>query len=140
MSPETTAARRVGALVLAALAVLALAVLLIGDRQNLFQPKNRYYVRFVSVAGLRQGSDVQLNGVNVGSVERIVLPADTPQAIVERLNQEIETIAKSQQTATQFSRNGITVEYTSPEAFAQIIRDDRRRWGEVAKASGAQIE
>ena len=83
MSPETTAARRVGALVLAALAVLALAVLLIGDRQNLFQPKNRYFVRFVSVVGLRQGSDVQLNGVNVGSVERIVLPADTGENLLE---------------------------------------------------------
>ena len=83
MSPETSASRRVGALVLAALAVLALAVLLIGDRQNLFQPKNRYYVRFVSVAGLRQGSDVQLNGVNVGSVERIVLPADTGENLLE---------------------------------------------------------
>jgi phospholipid/cholesterol/gamma-HCH transport system substrate-binding protein len=83
MSPETSAARRVGALVLAALAVLALAVLLIGDRQNLFQPKNHYYVRFVSVVGLRQGSDVQLNGVNVGSVERIVLPADTGENLLE---------------------------------------------------------
>lgn len=83
MSPETSATRRVGALVLAALAVLALAVLLIGDRQNLFQPKNRYYVRFVSVVGLRQGSDVQLNGVNVGSVERIVLPADTGENLLE---------------------------------------------------------
>lgn len=83
MSPETTAVRRVGALVLAAVVVLGLAVLLIGDRQNLFQPKNRYYVRFVSVAGLRQGSDVQLNGVNVGSVERIVLPTDTGENLLE---------------------------------------------------------
>ncbi|GMU66182.1 MAG: mammalian cell entry protein [Acidobacteriota bacterium] len=83
MSPETTAVRRVGALVLAAVIVLGLAVLLIGDRQNLFQPKNRYYVRFVSVAGLRQGSDVQLNGVNVGSVERIVLPTDTGENLLE---------------------------------------------------------
>lgn len=83
MSPETSAARRVGALVLAAVVALGLAVLLIGDRQNLFQPKNRYYVRFVSVAGLRQGSDVQLNGVNVGSVERIVLPTDTGENLLE---------------------------------------------------------
>lgn len=85
-------------------------------------------------------AEAGLPGMETAGWFGIVLPADTPQAIVERLNQEIETIAKSQQTATQFSRNGITVEYTSPEAFAQIIRDDRRRWGEVAKASGAQIE
>jgi tripartite-type tricarboxylate transporter receptor subunit TctC len=32
------------------------------------------------------------------------------------------------------------VEYTTPEEFARIIREDRVRWGKVAKESGAQIE
>ena len=83
MSPEAASARRVGLLVLAAAAVIALAVLLIGDRQNLFKPKNRYFIRLVSVTGLQVGSQVQLNGVNVGSVEKIVLPADMGQNLLE---------------------------------------------------------
>ncbi len=70
----------------------------------------------------------------------IVLPAATPGEIVERLNREIGTIAKSQQTAERFRQNGITVEYSSPEQFARIIHDGRVRWGKVAKESGAQIE
>jgi phospholipid/cholesterol/gamma-HCH transport system substrate-binding protein len=77
MSPEPAAARRVGLLVLAAVTVAAVAVLLIGDRQNLFHSRNHYFVRWVSVSGLREGSQVQLNGVHVGSVERIELPTDT---------------------------------------------------------------
>src|SRR5690606_37034202 len=80
---ESASARRVGLLTLVAVAVAAAAILLIGDRQNLFKQKNDYFVRFVSVSGLRPGSDVQLNGVNVGSVERIVLPREIGENLLE---------------------------------------------------------
>ena len=83
MSRETAAARRVGLLVLAALAVGIAALALLGDRQNLFVRKNRYIVRFERVNGLAVGSQVQLNGVNVGSVERVVLPADMGERQLE---------------------------------------------------------
>lgn len=85
-------------------------------------------------------AEAGLPGLETSGWFGIVLPAKTPPAIVERLNQEIGTIAKSEQTAERFGQNGITVEYTTPEAFARIIREDRGRWGKVAKESGAQIE
>jgi phospholipid/cholesterol/gamma-HCH transport system substrate-binding protein len=83
MSRETAAARRVGLLVLAALAVGIAALAVLGDRQNLFVRKNRYLVRFERVNGLAVGSQVQLNGVNVGSVERVVLPSDMGEQMLE---------------------------------------------------------
>ena len=86
MSPESersAAASRVGLLVLMAAAIVAAAILLIGDRQNLFTRKNLYYVRLGSVSGLAVGSNVQLNGVPVGSIERIVLPQDMGQTLIE---------------------------------------------------------
>ncbi len=85
-------------------------------------------------------AEAGLPGLETSGWFGIVLPAKTPPAIVERLNQEIGTIAKSAQTAERFGQNGITVEYTTPEEFARIIREDRVRWGKVAKESGAQIE
>jgi len=85
-------------------------------------------------------AEAGLPGLETSGWFGIVLPAKTPQAIVERLNQEIGTIAKSEQTAERFGQNGITVEYTTPEEFARIIREDRVRWGKVAKESGAQID
>jgi tripartite-type tricarboxylate transporter receptor subunit TctC len=85
-------------------------------------------------------AEAGLPGLETSGWFGIVLPAKTPPAIVERLNQEIGTIAKSEQTAERFGQNGITVEYTTPEEFARIIREDRVRWGKVAKESGAQIE
>ncbi len=79
MSRETAAARRVGMVVLAAAAVGFGALLILGDQQNLFTRRNVYRILFTNVSGLAVGSTVQLNGVNVGSVQRISLPTDTSQ-------------------------------------------------------------
>lgn len=75
MSPSTREIR-VGLVILAALAVLAAGIFLIGERNNLFSPKNSYRVELNTVAGLKPGNPVQLNGVDVGTVERVVLPED----------------------------------------------------------------
>lgn len=83
MSRETAAARRVGLLVLAAIAVGIAALAVLGDRQNLFVRKNHYRVHFERVNGLAEGSSVQLNGVSVGSVERVVLPLDMGESMLE---------------------------------------------------------
>lgn len=65
---------RVGALVLLALAVGSAAVILVGEQSRLFSPKNDYTIEFVSVSGLKPGSPVELNGVEVGTVDKVVLP------------------------------------------------------------------
>ncbi len=73
---------KVGALVLTAAVVLAAGVFLIGERNNLFARKNHYYVRFENVAGLAPGSPVQLNGVTVGNVDRVVLPERVDESLL----------------------------------------------------------
>lgn len=73
MSPRTREIR-VGLVILVALGVLALGIFLIGDKNNLFTRKNLYYVDFGSVSGLKPGSPVQLDGVDVGTIQRVVLP------------------------------------------------------------------
>lgn len=83
MSPHPTAARRVGLLVLAALGVFALAIFLVGERRNLFRSKSDYSIFLDSVSGLGTGSNVQLDGVNVGSVSDIVLAEDVRQSQIE---------------------------------------------------------
>lgn len=67
---------RVGLLILAALAVLATGIFFLGQKKNLFASKNDYYVEFNSVSGLKPGNPVQLDGVDVGTVKRVELPAN----------------------------------------------------------------
>jgi phospholipid/cholesterol/gamma-HCH transport system substrate-binding protein len=75
MSPDRREAK-VGLVILIALALFAAGIFLIGDKGNLFSSKNRYYVEFNSVSGLAKGSPVQLDGVDVGTVEEVVLSQD----------------------------------------------------------------
>ncbi len=79
MSPNPSAARKVGILLLVALAVGMAAIFLVGDRRNLFSRKNDYYIRLDSVSGLQPGSNVQLDGVGVGSIAAIDLSEDVQQ-------------------------------------------------------------
>ncbi|HEX2642437.1 MAG TPA: MlaD family protein, partial [Thermoanaerobaculia bacterium] len=76
MSPRGGREARVGLVILAALVVLAAGIFLIGDKNNLFSKKHRYFVEFNSVSGLKPGSPVQLDGVDVGTIEEVNLPRD----------------------------------------------------------------
>ena len=74
---------KVGLVILSALVVLALGVFLIGDRNNLFKRKNHYYTEFSSAAGLKPGNPVQLNGVDVGTIEKVTLPQNPAQEHIQ---------------------------------------------------------
>lgn len=82
MSRESSATRRVGLLVLVGLALGVATLMVLGDRQNLFARKIRYEIHFERVNGLAVGSTVQLNGVQVGHVDRIVLPSDMEEELL----------------------------------------------------------
>jgi len=79
MRDETKRDLRVGALTLAALALLAVAILMIGQRQQIFVRHTRYQTSFTNVTGLQNGAAVRLSGVDVGFVEAIELPTDPEQ-------------------------------------------------------------
>jgi phospholipid/cholesterol/gamma-HCH transport system substrate-binding protein len=61
------------------LALFGISVLLIGQKQQLFVRQVSYSARFVHVGGLVVGAPVWLNGVVVGSVDEVALPADPAQ-------------------------------------------------------------
>jgi phospholipid/cholesterol/gamma-HCH transport system substrate-binding protein len=75
MSPKGREVR-VGLVILAAVLVLAVGIFLIGSKNNLFKHKTRYYTQLSSVSGLKKGSPVQLDGVDVGTIEKVVLSGD----------------------------------------------------------------
>lgn len=73
---------KVGLLVVAAFVILGVAVFLVSERRNFFALKNRYYIQFETVLGLAPGSPTQLNGVTVGSVQRVVLPESVDEEML----------------------------------------------------------
>ena len=67
-------AARLGAFIIATLAILAAGIFIIGDRQYLFTPTYRLNTQFSTVVGLDAGAEVRVGGVHSGSVRRIDLP------------------------------------------------------------------
>jgi len=74
---------KVGLVILSAIAVLAVAVFLIGSKNNLFKRKNHYFILFDSAGGLKQGNPVQLNGVDVGKIDKVILPQNPQQQHIQ---------------------------------------------------------
>ena len=65
---------RLGAFIVATLAVLAAGVFIIGSQENLFRSTYQLKTHFDNVAGLAVGADVQVGGVHSGNVHSIMLP------------------------------------------------------------------
>ncbi len=65
---------RLGAFIVATLAVLAVGVFIIGSKEYLFRSTYQLKTQFDNVAGLAVGADVQVGGVHSGTVRSIALP------------------------------------------------------------------
>ncbi len=65
---------RLGAFIVATLAVLAAGVFIIGSQEYLFRSTYQLKTQFDNVAGLAVGADVQVAGVHSGNVHNIMLP------------------------------------------------------------------
>src|SRR5580704_11859189 len=68
-------AARLGAFIIATLAILAAGVFIIGSKQYLFTPTYRLKAQFATVVGLDAGAEVRIGGVHTGTVREIDLPS-----------------------------------------------------------------
>jgi len=69
----------VGVFVLGGLALFALGLFMIGDRQMAFARKFTVYTEFTKITGLQPGAVVRILGAKAGSISQI-LPPSTPSA------------------------------------------------------------
>src|ERR1700733_9616077 len=67
-------AARLGAFIVATLAILVGGIFIIGGKQYLFSSTYQLKAQFDNVEGLDAGADVRLGGVHSGTVHDIVLP------------------------------------------------------------------
>jgi phospholipid/cholesterol/gamma-HCH transport system substrate-binding protein len=67
-------AARLGAFIIATMAILVAGVFIIGSKHYLFSSTYQLLARFDNVEGLDAGGDVRVGGVHTGTVRNIVLP------------------------------------------------------------------
>ena len=64
------------------------------------------------------------------------LPAKTPEAIVKKLNNEINMALKDPSVLEKFQSLGMDVVGGSPEDLGKLVVSDKDKWGKVVKAAG----
>lgn len=64
----------------------------------------------------------------------------TPKAIIDRLNREIVRLVNKPEMKEQFLKTGVEVVGSSPEEFAQAIRQDRAKTAKLIKEIGLRVE
>jgi tripartite-type tricarboxylate transporter receptor subunit TctC len=67
-------------------------------------------------------------------------PGGTPQPIIERYNKELVRILQEPETRARLQQMEFEVVATSPQQFADWIRTEIPRWGEVVKMTGAKAD
>lgn len=86
---------RLGLFVTGALTLLVLAIFIIGKQQNLFNPVFKITATFSNVSGLQVGNNVRFSGINVGTVEDIVIINDTTVRVDMVIKKEIWQFIKT---------------------------------------------
>ena len=69
----------------------------------------------------------------------ILAPANTPPAIVNKLNAEIVTALKDRETRTLLEQQAMQIIGSSPVAFARFIKQDIAIWKEVADQAKVEV-
>jgi tripartite-type tricarboxylate transporter receptor subunit TctC len=70
----------------------------------------------------------------------ILAPANTPPAIITRLNAEIVAALKDPETRALLEQQAMQTVGNSPQAFADFIRQDIAIWKEVAEQAKVEVK
>ena len=75
-------------------------------------------------------------GYEASAKAGVLAPVKTPDAIINRLNQEIGRFLKTADAKERFAKTGSEAVTSTPEEFAAIIRTDTARLGKIVKDVG----
>jgi tripartite-type tricarboxylate transporter receptor subunit TctC len=70
----------------------------------------------------------------------MMAPAGTPEAVVSRLNAEINKIVNTPDVKAAWAKQGAVPMVMSPSVFAKYVADDVTKWATVVRVSGAKAD
>lgn len=81
-----------------------------------------------------------LKGYDANTNGGFLAPADTPKAIITKLNAEINAALKLPDVRTKLEAAGIEIQGGTPAEYAALIKSDLAKWSKVIKAAGIPAE
>jgi phospholipid/cholesterol/gamma-HCH transport system substrate-binding protein len=85
---------RLGLFIAGGLMIFIAAVFIIGRQKNLFVPVFRLTTTFYNVSGLEVGNNIRFSGINVGTVDNIVIINDTTVRVDMLIQKNVQQFIK----------------------------------------------
>ena len=85
-------------------------------------------------------SETVMPGFEAGAWQGIMLPANTPKAVVQRLNAEINKALQSAEVKEKLALQGAEPLGSTPEEYGAYVKKELARWAAVVKAKGVTLE
>jgi tripartite-type tricarboxylate transporter receptor subunit TctC len=134
----------------------AITDLLGGQIQVLFDPFSSVYPQVISgkaralaittgnrsvvAPGIPTVIESGFTGYDVSSWQGILVPAGTPKDIVLKINTAMKKVLSSKDVQEKFAQYSAEPTPWAPEQFAQYIKAEQLRWGQVAREAGVKPE
>jgi tripartite-type tricarboxylate transporter receptor subunit TctC len=67
-------------------------------------------------------------------------PARTPRAVIERLNAALNASLAQPEVRDRLAEQGADVQPTTPQQFAQFMRDEVAKWTRLVRETGIRVK
>jgi len=85
-------------------------------------------------------AEAGLPGYEVSVWFGVLVPAGTPQPIVQRLNTEIVKVVTAPDVRERFGKQGVEVQTSTPEQYQEFVRSEVARWARVIRDAGIKAD
>jgi tripartite-type tricarboxylate transporter receptor subunit TctC len=96
--------------------------------------------RWAALPDVPSAKEAGVPGLIVITWNGVLAPAGLPDAIVARLNSDINTVANSADMKERMKAQAAEIATTTPEEFAAMLRNDYAKWSKVIKQAGLRSE
>jgi tripartite-type tricarboxylate transporter receptor subunit TctC len=70
----------------------------------------------------------------------VFAPAQTPPAVIDRLNRAIADALKKPEVVEKIQGMGAEPMFMTPEEFRKLVRTDTEKWRAVVKGAGVKVD
>lgn len=81
-----------------------------------------------------------LRGYEITTWTAMIAPAGLPKALVTKLNAEVQRACTAPKVQAALATQGAVCATGSPEQFAQFVKKEQVKWGDIVRKSGAKID
>jgi phospholipid/cholesterol/gamma-HCH transport system substrate-binding protein len=86
---------RLGLFIAVGLAIFVIAIFIIGKQKNLFNPVFKLTTTFYNISGLEVGNNIRFSGINVGTVDNIMIINDSTVRVDMLIRRNVQQFIKT---------------------------------------------